>query len=104
LPAADELPPFYVRDQRGGKQWIKLESRSLADAKREAEQQQHVLQAIANGVVADAPSDRPRLAAKVDEYLLEVEANKARKNWLAYKNMEGNGVNRDLSTYRGVPR
>jgi hypothetical protein len=87
LPAAAERPPFYVRDQRGGKQWIRLESRSLAEAKREAEQQQHILQAVANGVaVADAPGDRPRLAAKVDEYLLEVEANKARKSWLAYKN------------------
>jgi integrase len=88
LVAAAELPPFYVRDQRGGKQWIRLEARTLQEAKTEAAQQQHVLQARANGVdVVSASGDSTeRLTSKVDAYLAEIEANRARKSWLAYKN------------------
>ncbi len=49
IPAAAELPPFYVRDQRGGTQWLRLEARTLTEAKAEAQKQQHILQAKAHG-------------------------------------------------------
>ena len=49
-----EQPPFYIRDQRGDKQWIRLDARTLAAAKTEAEKHQHIRQALARGVeVAD---------------------------------------------------
>ena len=79
LPEAAELPPFYVRDQRGGTQWIRLEARTLTDAKKEAEKQQHVLQAIAKGVEVVVASDenKERLTSKVAAYLAEIESNKS---------------------------
>jgi integrase len=83
VPAVAEVPPFYVRDQRGGKQGIRLEARTLAEAKVEAEKQQHVLQAIASGVDVVA-ADEGHLASKVAAYLEEVEANKSKATWLAY--------------------
>ena len=63
IPAAAELPPFYVRDQRGGQQWLRLEARTLTDAKTEAQKQQHILQAKARGVeVVTAPDGEQRAA------------------------------------------
>src|SRR5437016_8560611 len=86
LPAAADVPPFYVRDQRGGTQWIRLEAETLADAKREAEKQQHVLRAVAKGVeVVSTPEEgKQRLAYKSAAYLAEVEANKSIATWRAY--------------------
>src|SRR2546429_9854752 len=57
LPEAAELPPFYVRDQRGGTQWIRLAARTLTGAKKEAEKQQHGLHAVGKGVDAVAAAD-----------------------------------------------
>jgi len=87
LPEAAELPPFYVRDQRGGKQWIRLEARTLTDAKKEAEKQQHVLQAVAKGVEVVVASDenKERLTSKVVAYLAEIESNKSIATWNAYR-------------------
>src|SRR5437870_10257570 len=87
LPEAAELPPFYVRDQRGGTQWIRLEARTLTDAKKEAEKQQHVLQAIAKGVEVVVASDenKERLTSKVAAYLAEIESNKSIATWNAYR-------------------
>ncbi len=87
IPVACEIPPFYVRDQRGGKQWIRLEARTLAEAKVEAEKQQHILQAVAKGVdvVTSPDGDKRRLSVRIAAYLAETEANKSRATWLAYQ-------------------
>jgi integrase len=87
IPAAAELPPFYVRDQRGGQQWLRLEARTLADAKTKAQKQQHILQAKARGVeVVTAPDgNKERLTNKVAAYLAETEANKSKATWNAYR-------------------
>jgi integrase len=87
IPAAAELPPFYVRDQRGGQQWLRLEARTLADAKTEAQKQQHILQARARGVeVVTAPDgNKERLTNTVAAYLAEIEANKSKATWNAYR-------------------
>ncbi len=47
IPAAAELPPFYVRDS-AAEQWLRWKP-TLADAKTEAQKQQHILQAKARG-------------------------------------------------------
>ncbi len=87
LPDTAGMAPFYVRDQRGGKQWIRLEARTLADAKVEAEKQQHVLQARAKGVevVATTDENKERLISKVAAYLAEIESNKSIATWNAYR-------------------
>ena len=66
IPAAAEQPPFYVRDQRDGQQWVRLQARTLIDAKAEAEKMQHILQAKARGVeVVTAPDgNKKRLINK----------------------------------------
>jgi len=87
IPAAAELAPFYVRDQRGGQQWLRLQARTLIDAKAEAEKMQHILQAKARGVeVVTAPDgNKERLTNKVAAYLAEIEANKSKATWNAYR-------------------
>ncbi len=87
IPAAAELPPFYVRDQRGGTQWLRLEARTLTEAKAEAQKQQHILQAKAHGVEVVSPADgnNERLTNRVAAYLAEIEANKSRATWNAYR-------------------
>jgi hypothetical protein len=79
-------PPFYIRDQRGDKQWIRLEAKTLAEAKVEAEKQQHVLEAQARGVniIQVDPDEKPRLTNQVAVFLAETEANKSRATWAAY--------------------
>src|SRR6266436_127553 len=85
VPAAASIPPFYIRDQRGGTQWIRLAAHTLADAKIEAEKQQHVLRAVAQGIeVVPSDTNGERLASKARAYLAEVEANKAVATWRAY--------------------
>jgi integrase len=81
-----EQPPFYIRDQRGDKQWIRLEARNLPEAKVEAEKQQHILQAPARGVeIAQANEDEKlRLTHQVAVFLAETEANKSPATWAAY--------------------
>jgi integrase len=79
-------PPFYIRDQRGDKQWIRLEAQALATAKTEAEKHQHIRQALARGVEV-APSDEEqklRLTSQVAVFLQETEANKSPATWAAY--------------------
>jgi integrase len=83
---ACEQPPFYIRDQRGDKQWIRLDARTLAAAKTEAEKHQHIRQALARGVEV-APSDEEqklRLTSQVGVFLAETEANKSPATWAAY--------------------
>jgi integrase len=86
LSDADQLPPFYIRDQRGAKQWIRLEARTISEAKTEAKKAQDILQAAAKGVPVALPDtdDGHRLATKIAAYLEEIEANKARGTYLAY--------------------
>jgi integrase len=83
---ACEHPPFYIRDQRGDKQWVRLKARTLAEAKVEAEKQQHVLQALARGVeIAQADEDdKQRLTHQIAVFLAETEANKSPATWAAY--------------------
>jgi integrase len=83
---ACEHPPFYIRDQRGDKQWVRLEARNLAEAKVEAEKQQHVLEAQARGVeIAQSDEDEKlRLTHRVAVFLAETEANKSPATWAAY--------------------
>jgi integrase len=83
---ACEHPPFYIRDQRGDKQWVRLEARNLAEAKVEAEKQQHILQALARGVeIAQSDEDEKlRLTHQVAVFLAETEANKSPATWAAY--------------------
>jgi integrase len=81
-----EQPPFYIRDQRGDKQWIRLDARTLAAAKTEAEKHQNIRQALARGVEV-APSDaeqKLRLTSQVAVFLQETEANKSPATWAAY--------------------
>jgi integrase len=87
IPDAAKVPPFYVRDQRGGQQWLRLEARELEEAKAEAQKIQHVLQAKAKGVEVVEATDpnKDRLTAKIAAYLAEVEANKSIATWNAYR-------------------
>jgi hypothetical protein len=81
-----EQPPFYIRDQRGDTQWIRLAARTLSAAKGEAEKHQHTRQALARGVDV-APSDaeqKLRLASQIAVFLAETEANKTPATWAAY--------------------
>ena len=85
-------PPFYVRDQqkRLNKEWIKLDdATTLQEAKAVALTVQETLRALDAGVKveeAGAIAGGDTLKGKIREYLDEVEINKARKSWLAYKN------------------
>jgi integrase len=58
----------------------------LAEAKVEAEKQQHILQALARGVeIAQANADEKlRLTHQVAVFLAETEANKSPATWAAY--------------------
>ena len=81
-----EQPPFYIRDQRGDKQWVRLQARTLLEAKAEAEKQQHIRQALARGVEV-APSDEDqklRLTSQAAVFLAETEANKSPATSAAY--------------------
>jgi integrase len=86
LTEADQVAPFYIRDQKGDKQWIRLEARTITEAKTEAAKAQDVLTAVAAGVPVLAPGgkDGERLTARIAAYLEEVESNKSRATWLAY--------------------
>src|ERR1039457_6700313 len=73
IPAVAEAPPFYIRDQRGGQQWVRLSARTLVDAKIEAGQAQAVREATAQGVeVAKTDGSKERLSTRIAVYLLEV--------------------------------
>jgi integrase len=88
IPAACEMPPFYVREQHSGSTtWTRLQSRTLSDAKAEALQAQAVREAVSKGidVVTNADENKERLTVKVAAYLAEVEANKSKATWNAYR-------------------
>lgn len=87
LAEAALVPPFYIRHQNGDRQWIRLEARSIEDAKAEALQARHEREAVSKGVevTTAASDDKQRLASRVAEYLLEVEAQKSHSTWLAYR-------------------
>jgi integrase len=90
LTEADQIPPFYVRDRRGNKQWVRLEARTIAAAKVEAGKAQKILEAAAAGVpVLTADKDGCKLAHQIAIYLEETEANKSRATWLAYNRSLG---------------
>ncbi len=84
------LPPFYVRPTLSSKQkWQRLEAKTFAEAKQEAEQFDAVLDAAAKGLtVAEAEklsnAKRITVRAAVDVYL-EQKSAKARKTVLQYK-------------------
>jgi integrase len=85
LSDADQLPPFYIRDQRGGKQWVRLAARTIADAKTEAQKAQDVMDAERKGVPIVAPNgEQSRLSIRIEEYLREIEANKSVATYKAY--------------------
>jgi len=88
IPAANEIPPFYVREQHNGDTtWTRLQARTLQEAKTEALQAQAVREATARGieVVQAGDENKERLTAKVAAYLAEVEANKSLATWKAYR-------------------
>src|SRR5260370_32299262 len=88
IPAACEQPPFYTREQRNGEtSWNRLQARLLAEARTEALQVQAVQEARAKGVdvVASPEESRERLTNKIAAYLAEVEANKSKATWNAYR-------------------
>jgi integrase len=88
IPAANELPPFYLREQRNGDTtWTRLQARTLQEAKTEALQAQAVREATASGIEVVQPGDenKERLTAKVAAYLAETEANKSSATWKAYR-------------------
>lgn len=87
LSDADQRPPFYIRDQRGGKQWIRLEARTITEAKEEAKKAQDILRAESKGLtVAESQGlkDENRLSTRIAAYLEEVEANKSKGTYAAY--------------------
>lgn len=87
LTEADQLPPFYIRDQRGGKQWVRLEAQTLAQAKAEALKAQEIMEAEKKGLtVAEGQElrDENRLTTRIHVYLEEVEANKSKGTYAAY--------------------
>jgi len=85
LSEADQLPPFYIRDQRGGKQWVRLAARTITEAKAEAQKAQDVMEAERKGVPIVAPNgQQSRLSIRIDEYLSEIEANKSPATYKAY--------------------
>lgn len=86
LSEADQLPPFYIRDQRGVQQWVRLEARTIAEAKTEAQKAQDVIEATAKGVQVVTPrGEDSRLHATIETYLREVEAIKAIGSYNAYR-------------------
>jgi integrase len=95
LTEADQVAPFYTRDQKGDKQWIRLDARTITEAKAEATKAQDVRAAVAAGVpvLAQAGKDGDRLTVRIAAYLEEVESNKSRATYLAY--------NRSLELFKG---
>jgi integrase len=87
LPESSLIPPFYIRYQSGGKQWVRLEARSIEDAKIESQQARDVQNAVAKGIsVIGLPQENSeRLGSKIAAYLAEVEANKSIGTWRAYQ-------------------
>ena len=88
---SDLKPPFYVRPRVNGKQiYQRLVAQTFGDARQEAEQFGHVLEAQARGLtVAEAEKianvNRVTVKSAVDTYL-EHKASKAPRTLAAYKN------------------
>jgi integrase len=96
LSEADQLPPFYIRDQRGGKQWVRLDAQTLTQAKAEALKAQDIMKAERKGLtVAEGQElrDENRVSTRIAAYLEEVEANKSKGTYAAY--------NRSLELFKG---
>jgi integrase len=85
LAGASLVPPFYIRYQNGDRQWVRLEARSIEEAKIESQQAREVQEAIRKGIaVAEPVEDQARLAHQVAVFLAETEANKSPATWAAY--------------------
>jgi hypothetical protein len=85
LAGAALLPPFYIRYQNGDRQWVRLEARSIEDAKVESQQARSVQDAVRKGIaVAEPAEDQARLTRQVAVFLAETEANKSPATWAAY--------------------
>jgi integrase len=85
LAGASLVPPFYIRFQNGDRQWVRLEARSIEEAKIESQQVREVQEAIRKGIaVAEPVEDKARLAHHVAVFLAETEANKSPATWAAY--------------------
>lgn len=85
LAGASLVPPFYIRYQNGDRQWVRLEARSIEDAKVESQKAREVQDAVRKGIaVADPVEDQARLTRQVAVFLAETEANKSPATWSAY--------------------
>jgi integrase len=85
LAGASLVPPFYIRYQNGDRQWVRLEARSIEDAKIESQQARDVQDAVRKGIaVVDPVEDQARLIHQVAVFLAETEANKSPATWSAY--------------------
>ena len=85
LAGASLVPPFYIRYQNGDRQWVRLEARSIEDAKTESQKAREVRDAVRKGIaVVDPVEDQARLTHQVAVFLAETEANKSPATWSAY--------------------
>src|ERR1700733_1009319 len=85
LAGASLVPPFYIRYQNGDRQWVRLEARSIEDAKIESQKARGVQDAVRKGIaVVDPVEDQARLTHQVAVFLAETEANKSPATWAAY--------------------
>jgi len=90
--AADQKPPFYIRDYKkriDHREWILLDGAlTITEAKAVALKMQGVLNAADAGVALpeDESKGTDKLETKISEYLEEIEANKSYKTFLAYQN------------------
>ena len=90
--AADQKPPFYIRDYKkriDHREWILLDgAQTITEAKTAALKVQGVLKAADAGITLpeDESKGTDKLETKIAEYLEEIEANKSYKTYLAYKN------------------
>lgn len=87
LTDAEQKPPFYIRDQRGSKQWIKLAAQTITEGKAEAKQAQDILDAEQKGLTvaeSEGLKDENRLTVKIAKYINEIEANKSKATFSVY--------------------
>jgi len=82
--------PFFIRLKEEGKRWyswLPLGAESVEEAKKAAERIEKAQEAKAMGLtVAELDeATSSRLSTKVSTFCKEIEANKSRKTWLAYR-------------------
>src|ERR1700735_1769932 len=87
LTEAAQTAPFYIRDRDQKQSWVRLDARTLAEAKIEAQKAQDVMEAAAKGVdvVPRITNEDSRLKATIEIYLREAEEIKAVGSYNAYR-------------------